>query len=208
MSLAGFVMGGVLAAFLAVKAEDPPAVLLLVLLSLPPACAAAVYFGSLWIVDRAGRLASTIYNPSGDGTPHLPEFSYADSLAARGRWEEAVRVLLEAAEERGGDPRPLVRAARILRDDLGRAEEAASLFRRARRERELDRAMEMLVTREIAEIHLHRLDRPLGAAPELARLVERFPETPGAAWAEETLARMRRTLRTETAGTDEPADPR
>jgi len=148
--------------------------------------AAAVGFGAA-IAEAAGRLFARIHHPSGASTPSAPDLSRADSLAARGRWDEALTAYREAMAERPGDPTPYLRIARLLRDELGRHEEAAHWFRRVRREVELGESLEVLVGRELVEIYRNRLGEPLRAAPELARLVERFGDAPVADWARREL---------------------
>ncbi len=83
-----------------------------------------VYLTTRVIGERAARVASHIFAPSGKSTSSRPEYSYAASLVARGRLEEAVRAYEESCGENPHDPEPRIRLARLLRDRLGRYEEA------------------------------------------------------------------------------------
>jgi hypothetical protein len=50
------------------------------------------------------------------------------------------------------------------------------------------------------DIYVHKLKEPRRAMPELARLVERFPGTPAAAWAKEQLKQGRESMAQEIRG--------
>lgn len=152
-----------------------------------------IYF----VTDRVGGLAGTLYNPSGRATPHKREYSYAKSLVARGAYEQAVEAYRTAIAEDPRDPVPYISIGRLLRDDLGRPEEAAAWLRRARTEGEPDVGTAILVTRELVELYRTKLGEPLRAAPELARLAEMAPDTPDGRWAAAELAELKRTIAEE-----------
>lgn len=155
--------------------------------------------GVLYVVIRAivgtsGRVASTVYMPRGRGSAApRREHSLAESLAARGRFEDAVSVLQEAVAENPDDPVPYVRIARISRDELDRPDDAVRWFRRARSEARLGEGEASLVTRELIELHRAR-GEPRKAAPELARLAEMRAGTPEGSWAQRELAELKRSM--------------
>ncbi len=149
------------------------------------------------LTDRLGGLAGTLYNPSGRGTPHKREYSYPKSLAARGAHQEAVDAYRAVIAEDPRDPTPYIAIARLLRDEMGEAGEAAGWLRRTRTEAELDRGTAILVTRELVELYRTKLGEPLRAAPELARLAETAPDTPDGRWAAAELAELKRMIAEE-----------
>lgn len=151
----------------------------------------------LLVTDRLGGMAGALYNPSGRTTPHRHDHSYAKSLVARGAFEEAIRAYEDSVALDPADPTPYVAVARILRDELGSFEEAARWFRRARLDAQLDPGYELLVGRELVELYRGRLAQPRRAAPELARLAERFEGTPEGEWAESELRSLKEEIADE-----------
>lgn len=100
----------------------------------------------------------------------------------------------ESWRDTAEDPRevePYLVVARLLRDRLGRHEDALAWFRRARREAEPTEGEEILIVREIVELASTRLGEPRRAMPELARLVDTRPGTAAAQWARGEMARIR-----------------
>lgn len=139
----------------------------------------------------AGSLAGAILFPSGKSTPVRRGYSYPESLAARGHYEDAITAYQECCSDDPADPEPYLRIARLYRDHLARYDEALAWFKRARAESALSPRRELLVTREIVEVYADRIGDPRRGIPELARLVDRFPDDPVAAWAKEEIAKLR-----------------
>ncbi len=144
--------------------------------------------------EGAGAVAGTIYHPSGKSTPPKREYSYPESLVARGHYEEAVTAYQLCCADFPDDPEPYVRIARLYRDKLEKHEDALFWFKRARSDAQVDKGRELLITQEIIEIYTGKLDVPQKAIPELARLVDRFPQDPVADWAKEEIKRLREAL--------------
>ena len=184
----GLLMGLVLNLVLSVNGHDDVSVI--------PIFGAAAFAGAyfvLGILELTGGAAGRLYG----GSPFSvapPDHSYADSLAARGLYEPAVAAYRNAAEEHPESPEPLLRAARVLRDGLRRYVEAIELFREIRASFPGDEGLEEVVTREIAEIHMNRLQQPQRALPELARLLERHPDSQSAEWARRRMAELKREM--------------
>jgi len=155
------------------------------------------FFVTKAIVEGSGKTASTIYAPSGKSTPVKHEYSYAESLAARGRYEEAVTAYEVAVSKFPEDPEPYLRIARMKRDKLAEFEEAVFWFKRARKDSQSSRGQELLATQEIVEIYHKKLGAPTRAIPELARIIDRFPDDPVADWAREELARLKELVAAE-----------
>lgn len=143
------------------------------------------------ISESSGSAAGTIYHPSGRSTPVKHEYSYAESLVARGRYEEATVAYEVAVSEFPDDPEPYLRIARLYRDKLEEYEQAVFWFKRARNDSAISSGQELLATQEIIEVYRDKLRTPKRAIPELARLLDRFPDNQTAGWARTELARLK-----------------
>lgn len=182
----GFVMGGFLAVFVANMGAPGWVAVLCVPFG-------AVFTGGLTrlLVGGSAGAASTIYNPSGRSTPRRKEHSHAESLAARGQYEEAVTAFELAVAEDPADPWPYLRVARIYRDQLARLEDSARWFRRAFREAT---DPPVIARKELVELYVHRLGEPARAAPELARMAEELAGTPEGEWAATELLHVKQLM--------------
>ena len=158
---------------------------------------AFMYFGTLWFAERAGSTASTLYFSSGKSTPALRQYSLAESMIARARFDEAAAELERSASQYVDDPDPCLRLARLLRDHMQRPEDAVRWFRQGISRRGCDAGTEIAASRELIEIFTHRLRTPRRALPDLARLAARHPDTPGGEWARRQLHEIKRELREE-----------
>ncbi|HSJ09163.1 MAG TPA: tetratricopeptide repeat protein, partial [Longimicrobiales bacterium] len=148
-------------------------------------------------VDRAGQMASAVLMPSGSSTPPVRQYSLADSLIARERFDEAIAELQRAATQYPADPEPRLRLARLYRDRIRHNDNAVLWFRQALSVPRLDAATEIGAMREIIEIYTHRLKTPRRALSDLARLADRHPDTPAGEWARREMAAIRETMRAE-----------
>jgi len=162
-----------------------------------PLVTGLIYAVTMWAAGRARAMAQTIYNPSGDSTPYRPEYSYAASLAVRGRYAEAAAAYELHAIEHPAEPEPYLRLARLYRDKLQQYEDALTWFRRARTDATLAPGHELYVIQEIIDLYLQQLRAPRKAIPELTLVCQRFPGTPAARAAEQQLAQMREMLARE-----------
>ena len=146
----------------------------------------------MWgILSGAGGLMRQLYNPGGSHTPPRPAYSMPESLAARGRFDEAIAAYAAAADEEPDDPEPWLRIARIERMELRRPARAIEALRAARSRVAADSPTAMLVAREIADVWLQDPAHAPRAMPELARLAAGFAGTPTAAWASERLKELK-----------------
>ncbi len=188
-SLPGFVIGAALGLFLHQKGS-PVWVGVLCALGF----AAAVPLVTLFITGRAGALASKLHAPSGRTTPPKKQYSYAESLVARGDYEAGVTAFELAVAEDPRDAAPYLRIARVYRDHLDRPDDAARWFRRALAESAPPPGIAALARRELVELYVHRMGQPGRAAPELARMAEEMAGTPDGAWAARTLLEVKARL--------------
>lgn len=152
--------------------------------------AAVVFFVVVLISETGGKIGSTLHLPSGRTTPRKAEHSHAQSLAVRGAYSEAVDAYELLVVEHPKDSEPYIQLARLLRDHLDDLERAVRWFRRALRDSEVSSGKEILILREIVEIYTHRLGEPARAGPYLARIAEKYPDTPDGQWAERELQEL------------------
>ena len=149
----------------------------------------------LLVVRSASGTAKGLYNPSGATTPHKKEYSFPESLAMRGLYEDAISAFeLVIVDERSTDPTPFLRIARIYRDDVERYEDAARWFNRALRESDMHRGLQALVRKELVELYRVKLNMPQKAAPMLARLAEDMEGTPDGEWAAQELRDVKQSM--------------
>lgn len=189
-SLTGGTMGGMAGYAGMLYGRWGPAVVWLLAL----AGAALSFGGPLVVAALSGRAAGTLYNPSGGGTPRRREYSHAESLAARGLYEEALEAFRVAISEDSTDPAPHLRIARIERDRRGRHEEAAKAFKAAFDLMAPGSGPALLTLKELVELYSVRLSAPARAAPVLARLAQERADFPEGAWAREELARVKERM--------------
>ena len=173
-----------------------------------PACMAGlgliVGTTQLLVVGSASGSAKSLYNPSGSSTPHTKEYSYPESLAMRGLYEEAVSAFeLVIVEEKSTDPKPYFRIARIYRDDMERYEDAARWFKRALDEADMHSGQQALARKELVELYRVKLGTPQKAAPMLARLAEDMVGTPDGEWAAAELRDIKRSMRDQETMRDQ-----
>lgn len=188
----GFILGALLGLFV-FRTGGPAWVAILC-----PFIGVGATAGMVRLLVRGGAgAAGTIYNPSGTTTPHKREYSRAESLVARGSYEEAVTAFELAVAEDPTDPWPYLRVARIYRDHLGRFEDSARWFRRAFRE---SRAAPVVARRELVELYVHRMKEPGRAAPELARMAEELAGTPDGDWAVAELRHVKELVAARAEG--------
>ncbi len=161
-------------------------------------------YGGL-VIEGAGGLVERLY--IGRETETAPQYSYADSLVARGMYERAVDAYEAAAAENPRNPEPLMRMARVYRDELRRPDEAIATFKRARQVEGAPPGQANLATREIVEILLGSEDRRR-AIPELARLAEQAAGTKTGDWAGRRLSELKQELARMGQGQGQGDTPR
>jgi tetratricopeptide (TPR) repeat protein len=160
---------------------------------------ALAFFGPLALAALGGRAAQQIHNPSGRSTPSAREYSHAESLVARGLYQEAIDAFEVAISENASDPTPYLRIARVYRDRLHRFDDAATWLKRAGSHATASAGVAHLATRELIELYVTKLNQPQRAAPLLARMCEERAGTPEGAWANEELARVKSTMAQQAA---------
>ncbi len=159
-----------------------------------PLVAVVLIGGTAWamkayVVEGSGDLAKRIYMGGEEGTS--PEYSVARGLALRGLHEEAVKAFAAGAEEYPEDPEPLLAGARLLRDPLGRYDEALDWLLRARRIPDMAPREQILIVQEMVDLYEGPLEDPARALPLLAEVAERHKGTRPGEWAARRLAALR-----------------
>lgn len=166
----------------------------------PVACGLAGWLAGV-VVEGAADLGGRLFLGGNVGT--RPEYSAARALAIRGRFEEAVAAYRSGAEEWPEDPEPLIQGASILRDHLGRLDEAEQWLLRASRLPRLEEGQTIIVLREL--IGLHEVSgEPARALPPLARVAEEQGSTRAGEWAAGELARLRAAIWSAEAAPGRP----
>lgn len=159
------------------------------------------YLGVLKLTTSAGHAGASVYFPSGATTPGDRQYSLAQSYAARGLYPRAAAEYEKNTNEYPDDPEPFMRLARLYRDELQRYDDAILWFKRTCAIPNVPAATEIMATRELIEVYTHRMHQPIPAAPHLARLAARHPNTPAGDWAKRTLADMKAAMRDEQSST-------
>lgn len=152
----------------------------------------AAFLWSLVLMEGSQKTIEGIY--LGGPSPPLASYSRAETLAIRGRYEEAAAAFEAACLACPSDPEPCLRLARLLRDRMSQPEKALEWLRRARDTDGIDRGRELIASREIIDLHLGALARPRSAMPELARVAERFRGSAAGEWAAAELTRLKKEL--------------
>ncbi|MEX0893678.1 MAG: hypothetical protein WEB88_16045 [Gemmatimonadota bacterium] len=156
---------------------------------------ALAFFAGNAAANRAAGFGSTIYAGGRPGaTPPVRQYSLAESLKVRGNYSAARAEFERLIREDPRDYEPAARLARLWRDELNEAAEAAVWFRRALHTPGLPAGQALLLLRELVEVHVHRLGDPRPAFAELARLARTMPDTPAGSWAAGELARLKADL--------------
>lgn len=153
------------------------------------------YLVGALVIESAGDGARRLFMGSPVGT--RAQYSVAEGLAARGQYDAALEAYTRGAEEEPADPTPLIRGARLLRDELGRPREAIDWLKRARAVGRLGESEEITITLELADLYEEALDDPAQAMPELAMLAERFSGTRPGEMAARRLRELRRVVHSD-----------
>jgi hypothetical protein len=151
----------------------------------------------LKLTAAAGATARAITFPTGASVPYEEQFSYQDSLVARGDVEGALESYEVIITERPDLPLPRLRAAelhaRVGRDPA----RAADLFRSVRDMPAATQRDSLYASNRLIDLYDGPLADPGRALVELRRIVERFPGTQAATRARDALTRIKSQLADE-----------
>ena len=148
----------------------------------------------LRLSGAAGATARAITFPTGASVPYEEQFSYQDSLVARGDVAGALESYEVIITERPDLPLPRLRAAELhtrVGRDLARA---AELFRSVRDMPAATQRDSLYASNRLIDLYDGPLADPGRALVELRRIVERYPGTQAATRARDALARLKSRL--------------
>lgn len=136
------------------------------------------------------RLAKELVFPDADGT-YAPQYSHIQALEVQDRHAEALAAWLQVAEERPGNPSPLLRAADLQLRQLKDAPGALALYERVRRMPGIRDEHVRYASQKIIDIHLGPAGDHGRALVELRRFIHTFPEGREADGARAAIARLK-----------------
>lgn len=146
----------------------------------------------------AGALAVTA--PSGLSTPYEEQFSWEESLAARGDVPAALAAYERVIAERPSAVLPRLRAAELYAargNDPGRA---AALFREVRALPGVTSRDALYACSRLVDLYDGTLDEPGRAVVELRRIIELYPASPAATHARLVLPRLKASFQRAEGG--------
>ncbi len=129
-----------------------------------------------WIGDAVSLFSGDMKSVKGK------DFARQQELLRSGDIEGALQLFESESQEQGGNPAPLIEAARILRD-RGRYKRAIEYYRKALDVPNLDDRRASIFVKQIWDICRRNLSNPEAAIPALELLVERWPDSSEVDWA-------------------------
>jgi hypothetical protein len=161
--------------------------------------ALATFYLGLATANAGGAVARAYTMPSGNSTPYEEQFSYQESLAARGDVARALASYEAIIAERPDAVAPRLKAADLYArrgKDPGRA---AALFREARGLTTASARDALYASSRLVDLYEGPLNDPGRALVELRRLVELYPGTDVAVGARKAIARIKEQRAQEQA---------
>lgn len=143
----------------------------------------------------AAGVAQRVNFPTGESTPYEEQFSFEESLAARGDVPAALEAFERVIAERPGAVAPRMRAAELYASRGANPHRAAELFREIRAIPGVAGRDAVYACSRLVDLYDGALDEPGRALVELRRIIELYPGTPVAAHARDALPRMKTRLR-------------
>jgi hypothetical protein len=145
----------------------------------------------------AGATARAITFPTGASVPYEEQFSYQDSLVARGDVEGALASYEAIITERPDLPLPRLRAAELHARAGHSPERAAVLFRSVRDMPAATPHDSLYASNRLIDLYEGPLNDPGRTLVELRRIIERYPGTQAAGAARAALARLKPRMAAE-----------
>lgn len=139
----------------------------------------------------AGSIARYVTMPSGSSTPYEEQFSYQESLAARGDVAGALESYEAVISERHGAVSPRLKAAELYARQGKNPRRAAELLREVRDLPTATSREALYAASRLVDLYGGALDEPGRALVELRRIVELYPNTDVAAGARVAIARIK-----------------
>jgi hypothetical protein len=130
--------------------------------------------------DGMAAVAAKAVMPSGRSTPYEEQYSYQESLAARGDVAGALESYEAVIAERADAVLPRIRAAELYAKANRDPRRAAELFRAVRDHPHASTRDALYAANRLVDLYDGPLGEPGRALVELRRLADRFPGTPAA----------------------------
>lgn len=138
--------------------------------------AATAFFIRKW-TDAGGAVFQKINMPSGRSTPYEEQFSYQETLAARGDVTGALESYEAIISERADAVLPRLRAAELCAKSGRDLVRATELFRSVRDMPGASARDILYASNRLVDLYNGPLRNPGRALVELRRIVERFPNS-------------------------------
>jgi hypothetical protein len=152
------------------------------------------YWLPLRFIKAAGDAALALTFPSGKSTPYEEQFSYQDSLEARGDVAGALESYEAVIAERPTAVAPRLRAADLHARRGENPRRAAELFRELREMAGVSRRDALYASSRLVDLYDGPLNEPGRALVELRRIIEHHPGTRVAEGARQALPRLKARL--------------
>lgn len=147
----------------------------------------------------AGDVATRVTMPRGTTTPYEEQFSFEESLAARGDVAGALAAFEQAIAERPGVVAPRMRAAELYAGRGANPARAAELFREIRGIEGVSGRDALYACSRLVDLYDGPLDDPGRALVELRRIIEQHPTSRVAEHARAALPRLKARLQESRA---------
>lgn len=151
----------------------------------------AVRFVTLRIAHGAGKGFLHALQPSGASTPYQAQYSYQESLAAKGDVAGAIESFEALLAESPDDCDARVRVADLYARSMNDPARAATHFRKVQATPDAPSDKVVYASNRLVDLYMGPLDDEGKALVELRRLIERFPGSAVANQARAALARIK-----------------
>ncbi len=139
----------------------------------------------------AGGIARYVTMPSGASTPYEEQFSFQESLAARGDLAGALESYEAVISERPDAASPRLKAAELYARQGRNPRRAAELLREVRNLPTATVREALYASLRLVDLYEGALDEPGRALVELRRIIELYPDTDAARGARVAIARAK-----------------
>jgi hypothetical protein len=160
-------------------------------------CSVALYRITLGSTNVAGAAVRMVTLPSGQSTPYEEQFSYQESLAARGDVAGALASYEAVIAAVPTAVAPRLRAADLYAGRGNDPHRAAVLYREIRDNAGVSPRDGLYASSRLVDLYDGPLSEPGRALVELRRIIERFPSSAVAKGARDALPRLKARLAAE-----------
>jgi hypothetical protein len=165
--------------------------------SLLGAIAGACFVSWMQTRSAAAAVATAVTFPNGSHTPYEEQYSFLESLVARGDMVAALEAYEKVIAEQPGRVAPRLHAAEHYARGARDARRAVELFREVRDLPDVPTRDAVYASSRLADLYDGPLGEPGRALVELRRIIERYPGTAVASHAREALPRLKARLAAE-----------